>query len=135
MQITDMINGKIPMYPDMAMSMVDVRDVATLHVKALTAKGAPGRRFIAASAEPIEMATIIKTLKSLGYKKVPSTKAPSFLLRIVAWFDREARGMVPFLGQKASFDISDTVNILEWTNPTKIEVSLKDMATSIASSK
>jgi hypothetical protein len=35
------------------MGMVDVRDVARLHVKAMTADGAAGKRFIAASAEPV----------------------------------------------------------------------------------
>ncbi|MEI7745104.1 MAG: NAD-dependent epimerase/dehydratase family protein, partial [Chloroflexota bacterium] len=34
--ITDMIGGKMPMIPDVAMGMVDVRDVARLHVKAMT---------------------------------------------------------------------------------------------------
>ena len=40
--ITDMIGGKMPMIPDMAMGMNDVRDVARLHVKAMTAAGAVG---------------------------------------------------------------------------------------------
>ena len=40
--ITDMIGGKIPMISDMAMGMIDVRDVARLHVKAMTAAGAVG---------------------------------------------------------------------------------------------
>ncbi|NCX46019.1 MAG: NAD-dependent epimerase/dehydratase family protein [Burkholderiaceae bacterium] len=47
--MTAMINGKMPMLPDMSMGMVDVRDVARLHVKAMTADGAAGKRFIAAS--------------------------------------------------------------------------------------
>ena len=34
--IRDMISGKVPMIPDVAMGMIDVRDVARLHVKALT---------------------------------------------------------------------------------------------------
>ena len=34
--LTKMLNGKIPMVPDFAFPMVDVRDVAKLHVKALT---------------------------------------------------------------------------------------------------
>ncbi|MEI7552957.1 MAG: aldehyde reductase, partial [Verrucomicrobiota bacterium] len=45
--MTKMIEGKIPMIPDMAMGMVDVRDVARLHVAAMTASGAAGKRFIA----------------------------------------------------------------------------------------
>ena len=41
--MTDMITGKFPMIPDMAMGMVEVRDVAKLHVAAMTANGAAGQ--------------------------------------------------------------------------------------------
>ena len=40
--ITNMIGGKMPMIPDMAIGLIDVRDVARLHVKAMTAAGAVG---------------------------------------------------------------------------------------------
>ena len=129
--IRDMISGKVPMIPDVAMGMIDVRDVARLHVKALTAVGAAGKRFIAASAEPVEMATLASVLRSAGYSKVPSRRAPSFLLRFMGVFDREARGMVPFLGKKAAFDSRATFELLDW-KPTPIERSLKEMATALS---
>ena len=75
--VTAMIGGKMPMIPDMSMGMVDVRDVARLHVKAMTADGAAGKRFIAASAEPIEIATVASVLREAGYTKVSSRKAPT----------------------------------------------------------
>ncbi|NBT93703.1 MAG: NAD-dependent epimerase/dehydratase family protein, partial [Chloroflexi bacterium] len=90
--MTNMIAGKLPMIPDVAMGMIDVRDVARLHITALTAPGVAGKRFIAASAEPVEMGTLASVLKSAGYNKVPSRRAPSFLLRFMGLFDREARG-------------------------------------------
>jgi dihydroflavonol-4-reductase len=129
--ITDMIAGKIPMIPDVAMGMVDVRDVAKLHVAALTAKDAAGKRFIAATAEPIAMATLASVLKQAGYHKVPSRRAPSFLLRAMSLFNPEARGMVPFLGQKAAFDNSATFQVLNWKQ-TPIETSFKEMAAAIS---
>ncbi|NDG13902.1 MAG: NAD-dependent epimerase/dehydratase family protein [Betaproteobacteria bacterium] len=91
--MTAMINGKMPMLPDMSMGMVDVRDVARLHVKAMTADGAAGKRFIAASAEPIEMTTVAKVLKEAGYSRVSSRRAPTILLKIIGLFDAEVRGM------------------------------------------
>jgi len=127
----DMIAGKVPMYPDMAMGMIDVRDVAKLHVSALTVAAAAGKRFIACSEEPIEMGTLCGVLKNAGYKKAPSIKAPTFLLRIVSLFDREAKGMMPFIGKKASYDISATLNILKW-KPTDMPTSFKEMAASIS---
>ncbi len=128
--MTKMIRGKMPMIPDMGFGMIDVRDVARLHVKALTADGAAGKRFIAATAEPVEMATVASVLKAAGYKKVPSLKAPTFLLRMMSLFDREVQGMIPFIGKKASFDNRATFEVLDWL-PTPIETSFKEMAAAI----
>lgn len=125
--MTDMITGKIPMIPDVAMGMVDVRDVARLHVRALIAPGAAGRRFIAATAEPVEMATVARVLREAGYDKAPTVRAPSFLLRFMGLFDRNARGMAPFLGTKAVLDNRATFELLDW-KPTPIESSVTEMA-------
>jgi dihydroflavonol-4-reductase len=129
--ISDIISGKIPMIPDVAMGMIDVRDVAKLHVHALKANGAAGKRFIAASAEPIEMATVMQILKNAGHDKVPSLKAPSFMLKFMSLFDSEAKGMVPYLGKKASFDNQATFDLLDW-KPTPIETSIKEMAEALS---
>ena len=129
--MTDMIAGKVPMIPDVAMGMIDVRDVARLHVRALTAPGVAGKRFIAASAEPVEMATLASILRSAGYASVPSRRAPRFLLRFMGLFDREARGMAPFLGKKAAFDNRATFEMLDW-KPTPIESAVEDMARALS---
>jgi len=129
--MSKMIAGKVPMVPDMAMGMVDVRDIAKLHVSAMTAKGAPGQRFIACTAEPVEMATLAKVLREAGYKKAPSIKAPTFLLKLMSFIDPEARGMLPFIGKKASLDNSATIKVLNW-KPTPMTNSFKEMAASIA---
>jgi dihydroflavonol-4-reductase len=125
--MTDMISGKIPMIPDVAMGMVDVRDVARLHVRALTAPGVAGKRFIAATAEPVEMATVARVLREAGYNRAPSIRAPSFLLRFMGIFDPSARGMAPFLGRKAVLDNRATFELLGW-QPTPIEASFTEMA-------
>ena len=129
--IARMIAGKLPMIPDVGMGMIDVRDVALLHVRALTATGAAGKRFIAASAHPVEMGTVADILRSAGYTKVPTLRAPSFLLKIMGLVDREARGMVPFLGKKASFDNRATFEVLGW-KPSPLETSFREMAAAIA---
>jgi len=129
--IAAMISGKMPMVPDMSMGMVDVRDVARLHVKAMTAEGAQGKRFIAASAEPIEMAKVAKMLRNAGYTKAPNRIAPTLLLKFMGLFDREVKGMLPYIGKIASFDNRETFDTLGWT-PTPIETSLTEMAAAIA---
>ncbi|MEI6431178.1 MAG: aldehyde reductase, partial [bacterium] len=126
-----MITGKAPLIPDMAMGMVDVRDVAKLHVAAMTASGAAGKRFIASTPEPVEMATLARVLREAGYTKVPSRKAPTFLLKFMSLFDHEAKGMMPFLGKKATLDNSATLNVLNW-KPTPMADSFREMAAAIS---
>jgi len=129
--MTDMIGGKMPMIPDVAMGMVDVRDVARLHVTAMTTPGAAGQRFIAATAEPVSMTHFAEVLRDAGYPKVPSRKAPNVAIKLMSLFDRQAKGMLPSLGKKASFDNSATFDILDW-QPTPMETSFKEMAASIS---
>jgi dihydroflavonol-4-reductase len=129
--ISGLIAGKMPMIPDVAMGMVDVRDVARLHVAALTAAGAAGKRFIAASPEPIEMAYLAGVLRDAGYVKVPSRKAPNVAIRAMSLFDREAKGMVPQLGKKVGYDHHETLDVLGW-RPTPLETTFTEMAASLS---
>jgi dihydroflavonol-4-reductase len=128
--MADMIAGKMPMIPDLAMGMVDVRDVAKLHVAAMTKSGASGKRFIASTAEPIEMSTVTQVLRDAGYSKAPARKAPTLLLRFIGIFDKQVKGMLPFIGKKVSYDNSETFEILEW-KPTPMSQSFKEMAKAI----
>jgi len=129
--MTAMIGGKMPMIPDLSMGMVDVRDVARLHVKAMIADGAAGKRFIAATAEPIEMAIVASVLRQAGYTKVPFRRAPTLLLKLIGLFDGEVRGMLPFIGKAAAFDNAATFSVLQW-QPTPLETSFQEMAAAIA---
>jgi len=129
--MSDMIGGKMPMIPDVAMGMVDVRDVARLHVAAMTTPAASGRRFIAATAEPVSMTYFAEVLRNAGYSKVPSRKAPNVAIKLMSIFDRQAKGMLPSLGKKAAFDNHATFDVLDW-QPTPMETSFKEMAASIS---
>jgi dihydroflavonol-4-reductase len=129
--IANLISGKLPMVPQVAMGMVDVRDVAKLHVAAMKDQKSAGKRYIASTAAPVAMSKLAATLRAAGYSKVPSIKAPNAMIRLMGLFDREAKGMVPELGRMISYDISDTVDSLNW-EPTPIEKSVLEMAASIS---
>jgi dihydroflavonol-4-reductase len=129
--MANMISGKMPVIPDMAMGMIDVRDLAKLHVAAMTKSNASGKRFIACTAEPIEMSTVTQVLRDAGFSKAPSRKAPTFLLRLFGLFDMEIKGMLPFIGKRASYDNRETFEILDW-KPTPMAQSFKEMAIAIA---
>ena len=110
--IRDLIGGKMPMIPDVAMGMVDVRDVARLHVAALTAPTAAGRRFIAATAQPVAMSHVASVLRDAGFSKVPTRKAPNAAIKLMSLFDREAKGMVPQLGKRIAYRNQETYDVL-----------------------
>lgn len=129
--IHDMIQGKMPMVPDIAVGMVDVRDVAKVHVQAISVQEAVGQRFILASSEAIPMLQLAQILKNNGYNKVSTRKAPGFLLKFMALFNKDVKGMVSFLGRRVGSDNQKTKDVLNW-KPTDIETSIIDMAASIS---
>ncbi len=93
------LNGKDPMLPDISFSLVDVRDVAEMHVKAIGMKEAEGQRFIA-SAGHRTFIQIAKALKAAFPKrKISTIKAPSAVIRMLALFDGEVKAVLPTLGK------------------------------------
>ena len=128
--LTKMLNGKIPFVPDAAFPMVDVRDVAKLHVKAMTQSNAAGERLIVAGTEPISFADAAKILLDAGYRGPSTKKAPSWLLKLMAIFDREAEGMLGLLGMNLTADNSKTRQIFNW-EPIPFETSVIETAKAI----
>ena len=92
-----LITGKVPMLPKADSVMSDVRDIAYIHVKALENEKASGNRFIVTTEESHNFQEIAKILKANGYRKISTTLAPTFLLKFMANFDDEAKGMLPFI--------------------------------------
>jgi len=131
MSIVDqMLEGKMSMVPNAAFPMVDVRDVAMLHVRAMTQPGAGGLRLIAAHEEPLSFAQVAQTLIDAGYSGPSTRVAPDLLLRIMSLFSREAKGMVNFVGVRLGADNSQTRSLFDWT-PMPMDRSLRDTAAAI----
>ncbi|NCU90110.1 MAG: aldehyde reductase, partial [Actinobacteria bacterium] len=104
-----LITGKVPMLPKAYSVMSDVRDVATIHVAALENEKANGKRFIVTTEKPQAIQQIGEILKSNGYDKVSTKLAPTFLLKFIANFNAEMKGMLPFVGNTIEADVSDTM--------------------------
>lgn len=113
--LDQMLRGKVPMVPNTACPAVDVRDVALLHVKALTNPDVVGKRIIASTSEPHGFAEVAQILKDEGYKGPSTRVAPNLLLRIAAIFDREAKGMLGFLDMDLTADNSATRQLFDWS--------------------
>ena len=125
-----LITGKLPMLPQAFTVMSDVRDIAAIHVAALENEKANGKRFIVTSEKPYAMQAIAHILKSNGYNKVSTTLAPTFLLKFMAHFNSEMKGMLPFIGNTIEADVSNTMAAFNWT-PIPFEKTVLDTAKSV----
>jgi dihydroflavonol-4-reductase len=125
-----LITGKVPMLPRAFSVMSDVRDVATIHVAALENENANGKRFIVTSENPHAIQEIAQILQSNGYEKVSTKLAPTFLLKFMAKFNDEAKGMLPFIGNTIQADIKDTMRTFNW-KPILFEKTVLDAAKSV----
>ena len=125
-----MISGKMSMIPDLSFPMIDVRDVAKLHVQALTKEGINGKRFIAARKQTTHFLEITGILKENGYKKASTKKAPLFLLKLIGLFDPEVKALLTSIGKHLTVDISDTEETFGW-EPVPLKKSVLDTAKSV----
>ena len=128
--IEQMLRGKVPMLANAAIPMVDVRDVANVHVQAMTHAKAAGQRIIASRSEAIHLTEIAKILKEHGYKGPSTRVAPNLLIRIMSVFDSEAKGMLGFLDMNISADNSKARELFNWT-PRPFSETILDAAKSI----
>jgi nucleoside-diphosphate-sugar epimerase len=116
--ITRLMDGSMPGCPRISFGVVDVRDVADIHLRAMTDPAAAGQRFLAVAGETTSMLGIAKILKaSLGEaaKKVPTRELPDWLLRVIAMFDSTVRQIVPELGKVKRVSNEKARRILGWT--------------------
>ena len=100
--ISGLLQGRPPGLPRLGFWIVDVRDLADLHIRAMMAPGAAGQRFIAAN-EFMWMADVAKALRSgLGERaqKVPTRHLPDALVRFLALFLPPLRGFTAELGRR-----------------------------------
>lgn len=93
-----MFSGRMPMMPRIAYPIVDVRDCASLHIKAMTTADAGGRRLMSAS-NTLWMSEISAILReSYPNAKLPTRILPDILVKLGSFFDPSIKGIVPDIG-------------------------------------
>lgn len=93
-----LLKGRDPMMPPFGMPMVDVRDVAEMHLRALQRPETIGRRYIAASGS-MAMVDMGRTLKAAyPTRRIPTREAPQVIVRALALFDPAIKSILPKLG-------------------------------------
>ncbi len=99
-----LLRGRDPMLAKVGIAVVDVTDVARMHVRAMTAPGTEEKRIIGAAGFMwlAEMARILKA--AYPHRRIPMRTAPDNLVRLVGMFDRSIRSIVPLLGRCQELD-------------------------------
>jgi len=127
-----LLEGSVRGCPDIGFGVVDVRDVADLHLRALTAPGMAGERFLA-SGPFMKIVAIAEVLRSrLGREahRVPTRRVPDIVVRIAALFDPMLKFAANELGSVRNMDASHAKAVLGWVaRPT--EESIVDAARSL----
>jgi len=110
--IERILKGKDPMFPDIAFSVVDVKDVAEMHVRALQVDASENQRFIA-SSNTLTFIQIARGLKAAyPSRKITTAKAPTFMIRLLALFDKEIKATVPMLGRMTPASAAKAESVL-----------------------
>jgi len=127
-----LLSGRVPGLPRLSFNIVDVRDVADLHIRAMTDPAAAGQRFIAAGdfAWMADIAAILRLKLGAAASKVPTAKAPDILLRLVSLFDRDLKAVTPGLGRKRTFSSAKAQSLLGWKHR-PLEDTILDCARSL----
>jgi dihydroflavonol-4-reductase len=132
LQAIDRLLEGMPAAPRLGFTFVDVRDVADLHIRALTSPAAGGERFIATDRFlwfP-EVAAILRERLGPAAKKVPSRVAPNVLVRVMALFDGGLRSVVSELGKRSWYSSDKARTTLGWTTR-PVEDSIEDCGRSL----
>ncbi len=113
-----MLDGALPAVPRLVFGVVDVRDVADLHLMAMTHPDAAGERYLAVAGEFVSLRDIgLMLRRRLGddARRVPTRELPDWLLRVLALFDKSVGQVVPELGKRKNATSAKAQRELGWT--------------------
>ncbi|HWZ45310.1 MAG TPA: aldehyde reductase [Candidatus Saccharimonadales bacterium] len=112
-----LMDGAMPGCPRISFGVVDVRDVADLHIRAMTHPAAKGERFLSVAGDFMSILDIARVLKGrmgASAKKVPTIQLPNWLVRIAAMRDPAAKQILPELGKLKNATNEKARRMLGW---------------------
>ncbi|QEL22794.1 aldehyde reductase [Bosea sp. F3-2] len=116
--VKTMLEGRLWAVPRLMFGVVDVRDVADLHLRAMTDPAAAGERFLATAGDFMTMQAIAQALKDgLGQQAagVSTRVLPDWLVRFAARFSATARqAATPELGRVKNATSAKAIAMLGW---------------------
>jgi dihydroflavonol-4-reductase len=122
----------MPGAPRIGFSIVDVRDVADLQLKAMTAPEAAGERFIAVESFRWmeEVAEVLRESLGEAAARVPKRTVPNLLVRAMALVDPGIRSIVGQLGRRTEISSEKAKTLLGWS-PRPTQETIIDCAQSL----
>jgi dihydroflavonol-4-reductase len=132
LQAIERLLGGMPGVPRIGFSFVDVRDVADLHLRAMTSPEAGGERFIAVARFlwMSEIAAVLRERLGPDAAKVPKRSIPDLLVRVMSRFDPSVRSVVPQLGRRTDYSSEKAETRLGWS-PRPTEETIVECARSL----
>jgi len=115
--IQRMLSGQVPGCPKVHVGVVDVRDVADLHLRAMTNPKAKGERFLCTAGDFVSFMQIANVLRSrLGDrgKRAPKFEVPDFAVRLISRFDPAVKQLLPELGHRRNATNEKAKRLLDW---------------------
>ena len=131
--IKSLMDGGVPACPRLKFGAVDVRDVASLHLSAMTHPAATGERFLAVAGSFIsilQIAQILRERMGAAASRVPTREMPDWVLRVMGLFDSSIRQIVPELGKYKDATSAKAQRVLGW-QPLSAEDSIVATAESL----
>jgi dihydroflavonol-4-reductase len=113
-----LMDGAMPGCPQLSFGVVDVRDVADLHIRAMTDPAAKGERFLAVAGDFMSIRDIAMVLKSrLGAsaRQVPTRQLPNWVVYLASLFDPAVKQILPELGKPKNATSEKARHVLGWT--------------------
>ena len=112
-----LMDGAMPGCPQLSFGAVDVRDVAALHIRAMTDPAAKGERFLAVAGDFLSICDIARILKNrmgAAAQRVPTRQLPNWLVRLAALRDPAVKQILPELGKPKNATSEKAQRVLGW---------------------
>lgn len=123
--LAQMLAGRVPRLPRMGFDVVDVRDVADLHVRALESPGAVGQRFLATAGTTslVDIARLLKKRLGPVASRVSDKTVPDWVMRLAGLFVPELAQVGAYLGTPRVTTAEKARRLLDW-NPRSVEEAI-----------
>jgi dihydroflavonol-4-reductase len=112
-----LLQGKPPLLPRASFAVVDVRDVADLHLRAMRQPQAAGQRFLASAGQPLtlpEIASILRDHLGAAGARIPTRDVPDWIVRAAARFVPALGTLADLLGPPKLVSAAKAAEILGW---------------------